>query len=202
MNAKVTAIQSHQGKGLPFQGEAECVHVLRLPISSDLQSLLTSKLNDLGLESDQRALWLGYPNLKAATMKLLGIYSVEWPSSTEDRSPAVVKACREAIKRVKEGVASGDNTRAMVVSNYLNGLATIADDTMAVRAWGYHGNRAIEEWPSESGTFPEWLQRSGFSEVRFFARTGVHHNEMEGTRMKLLCSIATAKDVGVVARYR
>lgn len=196
MSSKITPIRS---RNKVAGGSAQdFIHCAPAPLSADGMEMVEKEFERLGILHDQRALWMAYPNLQMATEKLMGIFSYVWPSSIEDGRSAVSVAAQEALRRVREGVERGENTRSLVVANYLKGLVTIASDVVAVRAWGCTKGKEVEEWDSERQSFMQWSQ--GFTEVRFYTRPKASHVEVDGTRMKLLCAIASARDVGTMTR--
>lgn len=198
MSSKIFPIRGrNNGAGVAEKGLIQSVPV---PLSADGMVMVEKEFERLGILQDQRALWMAYPNLQMATEKLMGIFSYVWPSSTEDGRSAVSVAAQEALRRVREGVERGENTRTLVVANYLKGLGTIASDVVAVRAWGFSKGKEVEEWNSEIQPFLQWSQSGDFSEVRFYSRIDASHVEVDGTRMKLLCAIASARDVGAMTR--
>jgi hypothetical protein len=88
------------------------------------------------------------------------------------------------------------------VANFLQGLSTVADDVAGVIAWGYQKDKAMEQYDSAKGSFAEWSSGGGFTEVRFHFAEDQSTSEVEGTRLKLLCAVASAKDVGIASRYK
>lgn len=200
MNSKISPIR---GKASQYAGEGDngsCVQSVAMPVADNGMALIEAECLKLGILQDQRALWMAYPNLQVATEKLMAIFSHVWPSAKDYGRSAVGVAAVQALNRVREGVDRGENTRTLVVANYLGGLASIAEDAVAVRAWGCQKGKAVEEWSSEASSFLEWSREGRFTEVRFYSRSDASRVETEGTRMKLLCAIATARDVGAVTR--
>jgi len=174
---------------------------LSTPIRTDDLHVLTRALDAESLMSDSRALWLTYPGLRDAADKLIANISIGWPGQS-GKYPAAVQAILEAIRKVQERLTFGEGTREFIVANYLTGLGTVAQDVAHTQAWGFRSNRVIEQWTSLDKNFVDWANEGGFDEVRFYPRTTVPANEVEGMRWKLLCAVASAKDIGVMSRYR
>lgn len=197
-----TAAQLFSISSVP-QGKEMGTHIacLSTPIRTDDLHVLTRALDAESLMSDSRALWLTYPGLRDAADKLIANISFGWPGQSS-KYPAAVQAILEAIKKVQERLTHGEGTRELIVANYLSGLGTVAQDVAHTQAWGFRSNRVIEQWTSLDKNFVDWANEGGFDEVRFYPRTTVPANEMEGMRWKLLCAVASAKDIGVMSRYR
>jgi len=185
----------------PSIGDIECEHIIKPPTKDEGHKAFLATLQLAGMSSDLTPLWFTYPNLKEATTKLLEILSIDWPASTDLGKSAVVCATGMALARVKQGVKGGESAREFIVSNYLAGLAAVAEDVVLLRAWGYVKDRAIEQWNLEQGGFQKWASERAYTEIRFVSNPQLNMNEIKGTRMKLLCAIASAKDVGVVTRF-
>ncbi len=173
-----------------------------VPIASDDAALLLKAVEKAHLLSDMRALWIAYPNLQQATEKMAKLLTFVWPSRSASGASAVGEAVVTALRRVKQGLAVDEESRDFVVSNFLDGLLSAANDVAGVHAWGYQNGKPIEQYEDSKGSFERWANTGPFTEIRFFFRTEMSSHELEGTRLKLLCAIASTKDVGVVARYK
>jgi hypothetical protein len=183
---------------------ADVVHTLDPRPTDDDVEVVIAAFRSAGLHADLQALWSTYPNLHHSTLAMLKMYSTSWPSSDggEEADCAVVKAVKTALSLVKSGIHQGETDRAHVIANYLSGLVTIASDIVAVHAWGFNRNRPVERLIDFDVPFREWEKNGAFTEVRFLAQHNPTKTEVDGTRMKLLCAIASTKDVGVYARFR
>lgn len=155
-----------------------------------------------GLSSDARALWLAYPNLQSASERLVDLIGSEWPSRTVVGASAAFQAVLTAITKVNEGVQHGEATRDFIVANFLQGLLSVTDDLAGVVAWGFHKDKAVEQFDPATMAFDAWAKSGSFSEVRFFFAERTSPSELEGTRLKVLCAVASVKDVGVATRYK
>lgn len=199
MSEKVTSIRV-----LPQVEECEEAGEIGSPVdlavATEGLAVLTAALRDRGLEDDLRSIWTAYPNLQDATSKLLNKISIAWPSRMKPSEPAIVMATVKAVKAVKRGIANGDRSRAQVVAAYLTSLATVAEDVASVRAWGYFG-KSQERWTIEDGDLWSWAGSRRFTGIKFFAVDDPNPNDVAGTRIKLLCAIASTRDVGLVGRY-
>lgn len=199
MSEKVTSIRA-----LPPIDEGEESGEIGSPVDPSMVteglSVLTAAMRDQGLEDDLRSIWAAYPNLQDATSKLLNRITIAWPSRIKPSESAIVVATAKAVKAVKKGIALGDRSRAQVVATYLNALATVADDVASIRAWGYLG-KSQERWTLEDGDLWVWAGGRRFTGIKFFAVDDPNPNDVAGTRIKLLCAIATTRDVGLVGRY-
>ncbi|MDO9099803.1 MAG: hypothetical protein Q7V53_03530 [Caldisericota bacterium] len=196
----VTPITAARAGRLPALADA--LSVLNLPLSACGSKRLDEVINKAGLAYDARAIWLGYPNLRKAAERLVEMLTSEWPSLSLATDSAAIQAVLTGIVRVKEGFAQHEDTREMIVANFLQGLATVADDITGVTAWGYQQERAMEQFDSTAVSFDTWIRDSDFTEIRFYSAEKLSSNEIEGTRLKILCSVASAKDVGVATRLR
>lgn len=200
MSIKVTQLFPASNSHAIEEGKPS-VHTLQVPLAhSDLDKLLLA-IQAEGLEDDQQSIWLAYPNLRVATEKLLAIYSLNWPLARDSERSMVIEAAIEGVREVKRSIQRNERSRSHVVAGYLRGLAMAAEDSAHLQAWGVHRNRPVEQWTLEQESFGDWVSRNDFQEVRFYEVSDVSRNEVEGTRMKVLCSIASTRDVGVVARY-
>lgn len=199
MSEKVTSIRA-----LPQIDEGEESGEIGSPVDPSMVTeglaVLTAAMRDQGLEDDLRSIWAAYPNLQDATSKLLNRITIAWPSRIKPSESAIVVATAKAVKAVKKGIALGDRSRAQVVATYLNALATVADDVASIRAWGYLG-KSQERWTLEDGDLWVWAGGRRFTGIKFFAVDDPNPNDVAGTRIKLLCAIATTRDVGLVGRY-
>ena len=196
---KVTPI--FQGEFKPTEPHSFFEGSVKVPIDADGMLAIDKALAAAGLASDQAAVFMAHPNLKEATERLLGRISIAWPSTSTPGASAIVIAVVKAMRNVRRGIGRGERTRAQVVENYLTGLGTCADDVASVRAWGFIRSRSIEHWTLDGPDFNLWTIDKEFTEVRFTGVSDPHPSEVSGTRMKLLCSIANARDVGLLARF-
>ncbi|EWS66687.1 hypothetical protein Y695_00095 [Hydrogenophaga sp. T4] len=199
MKSVVTPFHRAQEKEIPASSE-DCIRTINSSGADDAQ-LLVQSLREAGLQNDQQAIWTTYPNLHHATLELVRLYSISWPTAEPEGDSAVVKAVKTAMEMVSEGVKNGETDRAHVVANYLSGLVSIATDIVAVHAWGFVRNRPVERLHEFGAGFREWATSGAFTEVRFLAQDSVTKVEVDGTRMKLLCAIANTKDVGLYSRF-
>lgn len=200
MSIKVTPLFP-VARGHAMEEGKPSVHTLQMPLAhSELEQLLVA-IQAEGLEDDQRSIWLAYPNLRVATEKLLAIFSLSWPLARDRARSMVIEAAIVGIRAVKQAIKRDERTRAHVVAKYLGGLASAAEESAHLQAWGVHRNRPVEQWTLDQESFGDWVSRNDFQEVRFYEVNDVNRNEVDGTRMKVLCSIASARDVGVVTRY-
>lgn len=180
---------------------------LALPVpirASDKQQLLKA-VEDARLIDEMRAVWSVYPNLRQATEKLTNLLSFSWPSRHSSGQSAVCEAIVTALKRFRDGLESHEDSADFIVFNFLDGLCSgVARDVAGIQAWGYQNGRPIEQYEEDAGRFDAWANASvtAFTEIRFFFKTETSANQFRGTRQKVLCAIATTKDVGIVARYK
>lgn len=199
MSEKVTSIRPLADREFPDEtGEiASAIDAGRI---TEGLAILTAAMRERGLEEDLRSIWAAHPNLQDATGKLLNKISIAWPSRHRPAEPAVVVVTERAVHAVKLCITNGERSRAHVVSAYLTCLATVAEDVASVRAWGYLG-KSQERWSLDDGDLWAWAAGRRFNGIRFFAVADPNPNDVAGTRMKLLCAIATTRDVGLVGRY-
>jgi hypothetical protein len=167
-----------------------------------VQHALDAEIEKAGLTYDARALWLAYPNLRDAADRLIEMLSTEWPSSRVPSASAAVQAVITAITRVKEGFAQQEISREMIVANFLHGIASVADDVAGVTAWGFNKEKPIEQYDVGVTNFDIWSANKDFTEIRFYFAETRSPSEVEGTRLKVLCAVAGARDVGVAARFK
>jgi hypothetical protein len=177
-------------------------HTVPVPPAVASQQRLESAIEAAGLTYDARAIWLVYPNLRAAADRLVELFSADWPCRNVAREPAAILAVLQAIKHVKEGMRNQEDTRNLIVANFLHGLATAADDIAGTVAWGFQHGRPVGSFDPLGTSFEKWSQRERLTEVRFFIGETLMSSEVEGFRLKILCAVANAKDVGVATRYR
>ena len=69
-------------------------------------------------------------------------------------------------------------------------------------AWGFERGRPVGAFDALGSSFDTWSHRERLTEVRFLFGDGLTASEVEGFRLKILCAVANAKDVGVATRYR
>lgn len=203
MNTKtiVTPITAVRGAKKEPVTRAYCA--LAVPFSTDGEhQLLRKAVEEANLLSDMKAIWFAYPNLKEAAEKLDRMLTHAWPSRSAHGGSAVGEAVITALRRVKEGLEAREESRDFIISNFLDGLCTVAQDVAGVQAWGYQNGKPLEQYDDSAGDFEKWANANAFTEVRFFFKTETTGHEIQGTRLKLLCAVASTKDVGVVARYK
>lgn len=196
----VTTIRPVKGPAV-YPGKDICDHKIPVPIAPDGWERLGVAVHAAGVDADVRGVWMAYPNLREATSKLVGLLSSSWPSAQGFDKSAVIEAVLAAVGRVKGGLERGENGRDFVVANYLAGLGGAAEDLVRLQAWGCIKERPVEQWIHEDKRpFVEWANLGGFTEIRFYRRRQADYRELTGTRFKLLCAVASAKDVGAAAR--
>lgn len=153
------------------------------------------------LQSELRGYWLAYPNLKEAAEKTLDLLSSRWPSSGGGRGAAVT-AIVKGLQRVAEGIREQESTRKLVVSNFLDGLGSVAEEVAKFHAWGFSGGRPVHQYEISKGSFRQWAHGHDFDEIRFYFRPETPPDEVQGTRVKFLCAVASTRDVGTALRFR
>lgn len=174
---------------------------IKVPGELDDPNALQHVLEVENLLAASRAVWMGFPSLRDAADKLIEKFTTAWPSLNGE-TPASVKAVVMAIRSVESGLQRGESSREFVVANFLKGLGTVADDVVHIHAWGMNSNRSVEVWASGGRSFSEWAADGRFDEIRFFKRSSVPQNEIEGTRWKIMCDVASARDIGAMTRFR
>lgn len=177
-------------------------HTVQVPPATASRQRLEAAIEAAGLGYDARAIWMGYPNLRAAADRLVDLFSADWPCRGLEEDSAAISAVLEAIRRVKEGMLYQEDTRNLIIANFLHGLATAADDVMGTVAWGFQRGRLVGAFDPLICGFEEWSRREQLTEVRFYFCEGLSASEFEGCRLKIMCAVADARDVGVAARYR
>ncbi len=177
-------------------------HTVAVPPAIGSQQRLEAAIDAAGLSYDARAIWLVYPNLRAAAERLVELFSSDWPCRGAAREPAAIAAVLQAIQHVKEGMRNQEDTRNLIVANFLHGLATAADDIAGTVAWGFQCGRPVGPFEALGCGFDAWCRRERLTEVRFFIGEALSASEVEGFRLKILCAVASAKDVGVATRFR
>lgn len=201
MASNVVSITPASASGGPLAGTPPS-HTVSLPPAVPSQQRLEAAINAAGLSYDARAIWLVYPNLRAAADRLIELFSADWPCRDAARESAAISAVLAAIRHVKEGMRNHEDTRNLIVANFLQGLATAADDIAGTVAWGFERGRPVGAFDALASSFDTWSRRERLTEVRFFFGDGLSASEVEGFRLKILCAVANAKDVGVATRYR
>lgn len=199
MASTVVSIKSALAE--PFTGTSPSFTV-PLPPSIPSEQRLQAAIDAAGLTYDARAIWLVYPNLRAAADRLVELFSADWPCRGATQDSAAIAAVLQAILHVKEGVRNHEDTRSMIVANFLQGLATAADDIAGTVAWGFQRGQAVGALDILRDSFDAWSRKGKLTEVRFFCSEGLGASEVEGFRLKILCAVANAKDVGAATRYR
>ena len=198
--SSVTPISAARAARLPSAAESMCS--VKPAIQPAGAPRLDAEISKAGLAYDARALWLAYPNLRDAADRLIDLLSAEWPSRRVTTDSAAVQAVLTAIARVKEGFTQHEDTRDMIVANFLHGIATVADDIAGVTAWGFNKEKAVEQFDPTLGSFDAWARGGDFTDIRFYFAEKLSTSEVEGTRLKILCAVASAKDVGVATRFK
>lgn len=201
MSAKVTSI-SRPHERISAADQSQIGSAVVVPFGKECKQQIFEAIRREGLREDMHNIWSAYPNLEEATYRLLSRLTISWPSQEDASQSAVAVATIKAVRAVKRGIEQGERSRSEVVSAYLGGLSSVATDVAAVRVFGCHGTKSQERWSLEDADLGDWVQSNGFDQVKFFPVEELNPNDLAGTRMKLLCSIATTRDVGLVGRAR
>lgn len=200
MNTKVTSIHSAASSLASEQALRSARAGPNTTPEGGLQQLLHAVV-EAGFIEDLKSIWSAYPNLEEATGRLLSRITFAWPSREKACSPAIALATIKAVKAVKRSIASGERSRTHVVGAYLGGLSSVAEDVACVRVWGYCKDNTQKLWTVDDADLAVWIAENGFTDVKFFTLDETSQNEITGTRMKLLCAIASTRDVGLVGRF-
>ena len=187
---------------LRLPADALALHRVSVPASLSGEARLKAALEQQALAHDARAIWIGYPNLQRAALGLVEQLSPDWPCRNQPQASSAIQAVLNAICAVREGMDRQESAREQITGNFLQGLASAAADTAATVAWGFQGFRPVEPFELWSGSFGRWCRDRALTEVRFYRMGGASSCETEGTRMKLLCAVACARDVGIASRWR
>lgn len=182
--------------------DALAVHSVCVTAAIAGEARLKAALEQHALAYDARAIWIGYPNLQRAAFGLVEQLSADWPCRGQPDASAAIQAVLNAIREVRKGMERQESGRDQITANFLQGLASAAADTAGTVAWGFHGPRPVEPLELWSGSFERWCRDSALTDVRFYRGGGPSSCETEGTRMKLLCAVACARDVGIASRWR
>lgn len=182
--------------------DALALHSVCLPSAIAGDARLEAALEQHALAYDARAIWIAYPNLQRAAFGLVDQLSADWPCRGRPDASAAIQAVFNAIREVRQGMERQESGRDQITANFLQGLASAAADTAGTVAWGFHGPRPVEPFELWSGSFERWCRDSALTDVRFYRSGGPSSCETEGTRMKLLCAVACARDVGIASRWR
>ena len=203
MKSTVTQL-APRGSAAIFDGPCLALHsVVDLPVRSDGGALLAAALEESGLSLHARMIMLGYRNLSSVTDALFDFMSTDWPISSQATSQsAAVAAVVEAINAVQTGLAQQDTGRDFVVCNFLRGIGSIARHVSGLQAWGCDGDEVVDLWKPEHGRVAAWANSGRFTQVHFYKRELVTKAETEGVRLKILCQVATARDIGLLQKYR
>jgi hypothetical protein len=188
-------------KTIPDKDPRNLIKSIRLPDGLNDLTALDRALDAEDLNSSKRAVFMGFPSLRITADKLLEQITVGWPSQTGKYSAAVT-AILNALKAVENGMGQGEDSRQAVIANFMRGLSSVADDVAHIDVWGVSNNRSIEQWNPAGDSFRIWATDSKFDELRFYQKPIVSLNEVEGTRLKIMCSVANARDVGAMARFK
>jgi hypothetical protein len=186
----------------PQPRDALALHSVAVPATGSGPERLDAAIEGQGLGYDARAIWIGYPNLQRAALALVDRLSPDWPCRGDSQASAAIQAVLCAIREVRRGMAREENSRDQITANFLQGLAGAAADTAGTVAWGFRGATAVESFELWSGSFEQWCRDRALTEVRFYRGGGQSSCETEGTRLKLLCAVASARDVGTACRWR
>jgi hypothetical protein len=182
--------------------DALALHTVVMPVSGSGPERLAAAIEQQGLGYDARAIWIGYPNLKRAALALVDRLSPDWPCRDEPQESAAIQAVLRAIREVRQGMSREESSRDQITANFLLGLASAAADTSGTTAWGFRAATPVEPFELWSGSFERWCLDRALTDVRFYRAGGQSSCETEGTRLKLLCAVASARDVGIVSRWR
>jgi hypothetical protein len=177
-------------------------HTVLVPQAIASRQRLDTAIEAAGLSYDARAIWLVYPNLRLAADRLVELFSADWPCRGAPRQSAAISAVLQAIQQVKEGMRNQEDTRNLIVANFLHGIGTATDDIAGTVAWGFQRDRPVGPFDALATGFDAWTRRERLTEVRFFMSESLSASEVEGFRLKILCAVANARDVGVATRYR
>ncbi len=187
---------------LRLPADALALHRVSVPAVISGEARLGAALEQQALAHDARAIWIGYPNLQRAALGLVELLSADWPCREQPKGSSAIQAVLNAIRAVRQGMDRQESASDQITANFLQGLATAAADTAGTVAWGFQGPRPVEPFDLWSGSFGRWCRDSALTEVRFYRIGGASSCETEGTRMKLLCAVACARDVGIASRWR
>lgn len=182
--------------------DAPALHRVCMPAAVSGPARLQFALEQQSLAYDARAIWIGYPNLQRAALALVEQLSADWPCHDQPDASAVIRAVLHAIREVRHGMERDESGRDQITANFLQGLASAAADTAGTVAWGFRGPRPVEAFEVWSGSFERWCRDCALTDVRFYRSSGSSACETEGTRLKLLCAVASARDVGIASRWR
>jgi hypothetical protein len=182
--------------------DALALHGVCVPAPIAGEARLEAALEQHALSYDARAIWIGYPNLQRAAFGLVEQLSADWPCRGQPDASAAIQAVVLAIRDVCHGLERRENSREQITANFLQGLASAAADTAGTVAWGFRGVKPVEPFELWSGSFERWCRDNALTDVRFYRSGGPSSCETEGTRLKLLCAVATARDVGIAIRWR
>lgn len=187
---------------LPRPLDALAFHSVSVPAAASGPARLQAALEQQFLAYDARAIWIGYPNLQRAALALVEQLSVDWPCRDQPEASASIRAVLHAIQEVRDGMERQESGREQITANFLQGLASAAADTAGTVAWGFRGPKPVEAFAVWSGSFDLWCSDSALTHVQFYRSSGPSSCETEGTRLKLLCAVASARDVGIASRWR
>lgn len=182
--------------------DALTLHRVAVPAAVPGEARLATAIDRQGLAYDARAVWIGYPNLKRAALMLVEQLSPDWPCRGRPNSSAAIRAVLHAIRSVRQGVERSESSRDQITANFLQGLASAAADTAGTIAWGFQQSTPIGPFEVWSGSFDRWCRECALTDVRFYRSDNPSSCEAEGTRLKLLCAVASARDVGIASRWR
>jgi hypothetical protein len=182
--------------------DADALHSVRVPTAESGPARLQAALEQHSLAYDARAIWIGYPNLQRASLALVEQLSADWPCRGEATASAAIQAVLLAVREVCGGLERRENSREQITANFLQGLASAAADTAGTVAWGIRGQTPVEPFELWSGSFERWCGLNALTQVRFYRSGGPSSCETEGMRLKLLCAVASARDVGIASRWR
>lgn len=172
-----------------------------LPQGLEKAPTLEEVLEEEGLDKDARSLWVGYPNLKLAVMKLHEWIGPLWPTVKDPNESAWIAAVKRGIEEVKGGIQRQENDRVWVIANFHNGLASIAADINGYAAWRCRGQKALDKLQPFETTFTEWSQEQGFDKIIFCPQARGPEADQFGVIWKMRAQIAPTRDLGVVHRY-
>lgn len=159
-------------------------------------------LESRNLDLEARSIWVAHPNLHVATNSLFEWISDQWPSREQGSTVcAGFLALEDAINQVRIGLAAKETDSKQVLVNFHKGLMAVADDLATYVAWGCKDGAGMFAWrPFEDGRLRDWVAKHGFESVAFSRLDRFDVIERDGIARKLQSHIASARDLGQLAR--
>lgn len=170
------------------------------PVDKSNEELLYQYLEKEGLDKDAKGLWIGYPNLRKASLNLISWVGVQWPDIDHVESSAAFVAVKRAIHEVKNGLTRDEADKRLVIANFYTGLASITQSIAAYQLVGQTETCNLN-WNYFDKKTDVWLKSEKIIGYEFVRIVGDQPMNTDGLKWKIRSSIASLGDMNIIHRF-